>query len=168
MRKYLALAVLASAVAVTACDGARTGSIVGPPDQPVYLLPPDDGGGGGGGGEGGGETGGGTGPQYRLSADLGTEYVNNSRAHMRAWSRFEQLQGSTWVKIDASTLSVSCTGPGVSDSDSENNAGFTDVEFDAGPYVNGAHITITCNHTATYGGVTYTATTSQSFTWTIL
>ena len=168
MRKYLALAVLASAVAMTACDGARSGTIVGAPDQPSYLMPVDDGGGGGGGGEGGGGTGGGTGPQYRLSADLGVEYVNDSKAHMRAWSRFEQLVGSTWVKIDASTLSVSCTGPGVSDSDSENNAGFTDVEFDAGPYNYGAYVTISCSHSATYGGVTYTAATSYSFTWTYL
>ena len=87
---------------------------------------------------------------------------------IRAWSRFEQLVGSTWVKIDASTLSVSCTGPGVSDSDSENNAGFTDVEFDAGPYNYGTHVTITCSHAATYGGVTYTATTSFSGTWIYL
>ena len=174
MRKYLALAALVSALAATACDGAGSGAILGPEDTgPAYLLPPIDEGGGDCCGGGGGETGGGTttpppSPQYRISADLYVDHVENSQAHMRAWSRFEQLVGTSWVKIDASSLSVSCSGPGVSDSDSESNAGFIDVEFDAGPYVNGAFITISCYHQATYGGVTYTATTSESFTWTYL
>lgn len=43
-----------------------------------------------------------------------------------------------------------------------------DVEFDAGPYSYGSHVTITCSHAATYGGVTYTATTSFSGTWIYL
>lgn len=167
MRKYLALAALVSALATAACDGAGSGAIVGPEDAaPAYLLPPvDEGGGDCCGGGGGGETGGGTytpppAPQYRLSVDLYP--IPSDDVKFRAWSRFEQLVNGSWVKVDASTLSVSCSAPGVSDSDSETNAGFTDVEFVVGPYQYGAYFTVSCYHQATFGGVTYTGSTSQS------
>lgn len=167
MRKYLALAALVSALATAACDGAGSGAIVGPEDAaPAYLLPPiDEGGGGDCCGGGGGETGGGTytpppAPQFRISADLYP--IPSDDVKFRAWSRFEQLINGSWVKVNASTLAVSCSAPGVYDSDSETNAGFTDVEFVVGPYQNGAYFTISCYHQATYGGVTYTGNTSYS------
>ena len=158
MRSYVALVALAALSAAACGDGGRQITAL---DGPSYNIPIDDGGGGGGGG-GGGETGGGgtPSPQYRVYGEVYKIDGAPNYAKVRGWSRFEQLVNGSWVKIDASTLAVSCAGGGSSDSDSENNAGFTDVEFWIGPAPQYAAYTVTCYHTATYAGVTYTATSS--------
>ena len=102
-------------------------------------------------------------PAYRLDGQIykigsnGCTGCPNATIRMRVWSRFENSSG---VKIDADYLSISCFGGGAFDSDDEEDAGFTDVEFNIGPAPVGTVYTVTCNHLARFQGVTYTKTTS--------
>ena len=169
--RYLRLAGILAFVTLAACSGDARDPIA--PDQPSALLSPDPedpgGGGGGSGGDGGG--GGTTTPQFRIQGqvykiDAAGTGTDPRYAKMRGWSRFEQNIGGSWVKVDAGSLSVQCYGGGASDSDQENGAGFTDVEFWIGPAPAGYYYTVTCYHSATHNGVTYTTTSSYGLTMT--
>lgn len=110
-------------------------------------------------GGGGGSGGGGTPVTYRVVGQVTPISTSAGSVKFRGWSRFER----NGIKIDASTLSVQCVaGTGQSDQDSENNAGFTDVEFWAGPLLYGGQIDVICYHQATYAGVVYTASSQVS------
>ena len=176
MRKLLSLATaLVLCTSLAGCGADGSGGPTTPQTPAVRNLPPVDEGGGdyGGGGGGGGDTGGTVtpppAPQYRLSAQvypIASERCgyNCSRVEMRGWSRFEQNIGGQWVKVDASSIGLQCYGAGVSDSDQESNAGFTDVQFWIGPAPVGYNYLVQCSHTATYGGVTYTTSSSYYVT----
>jgi hypothetical protein len=105
-----------------------------------------------------------TAPQYRIQGQVypiqSSTNGGASWVKMRGWSRFEKLVNGSWVKVDAGSLSVQCYGGGVSDSDHENGAGFTDVEFWIGPALPGTYFPVQCSHSAVHNGVSY-ATTSH-------
>jgi hypothetical protein len=165
--RYVQLASLLVCVGLAACSEESPRDPLGP-DQPAGQLSPDDlDGGGGGGGTGGGTTA----PQYRIEGqvypiDRAGTGMDPRYAKMRGWSRFEQLVNGSWVKVDAGSLSIQCYGGGSSDSDQENGAGFTDVEFWIGPAPAGYYYTVQCYHTAVHNGVTYTTTSSYGLTMT--
>ncbi len=102
-------------------------------------------------------------PAYRLDGQIykigsdGCTGCPSATVRMRGWSRFENSAG---VKVDADYLSISCSGGGSSDSDDEEDAGFTDVEFNIGPAPVGIVYLVTCYHLARFQGVTYTKTSS--------
>lgn len=176
MHKYLTVAGVVTCFALGGCDSGDPPTPLAPAAGPELLMaePIIDEGGGGGFTDPGGDTGGGGGStggsamttQYRLVGQVyPIEVVRGSATwggstKMRGWSRFEKLVGSSWEKVDASYLALQCFGGGAYDSDSENNAGFTDVEFWIGPAPPGTTYLVQCNHQATHAGVSYTATSS--------
>lgn len=93
---------------------------------------------------------------YKIGSD-GCTGCPSATVRMRGWSRFENSAG---VKVDADYLSISCAGGGSSDHDDEEDAGFTDVEFNIGPAPVGIVYTVTCQHLARFQGVTYTKTST--------
>ncbi|HEX8829743.1 MAG TPA: hypothetical protein VF705_01170 [Longimicrobium sp.] len=164
--KRLAFCALLATLGIAACDGGSPTTST-PTEVSRNLPPPDDGEccfGGGGGGGGGGTTTPPPAPQYRIQGQVypigSGPQAPTVAVKLRGWSRFEKLVGSEWVKVDASTLAVTCYAGGNSDHDDETNAGFTDVEFWTEPGQYGAPFTAQCTHTATYGGVTYSTTST--------
>jgi hypothetical protein len=173
MQRFVLFGLFAAVMSVAACDGnTPTGAATSAPSTNISPELPVDDGGGGGGGDTGGDTGGGGGgytpppaPQYRI---VGQVYKIESgpqapltRVKIRGWSRFEQLVGSSWVKIQADYLEVKCYAGGVYDDDDERPAGFTDVEFwtEYGQF--GAGFTAQCTHKAEFRGVQYNTTSTE-------